>query len=77
MRAREYTGYRHVDACCACDLQLVCDGLYADYVEIFGSAEVRPIALGSRVTDPQHYSRHQAKRVHPLDHAWLGEATER
>ena len=75
-RAREYTGYRHVDACLACDLQPVCDGLYADYVEIFGSAEVRPIVVGARVTDPQYYSRHQAKRVHPMDHAWLDEASE-
>ncbi|MDQ5820414.1 MAG: radical SAM protein, partial [Actinomycetota bacterium] len=71
VRAQEYTGYRHVPACSTCDAQPVCDGFYKDYVELFGSAEARPIALGRRVTDPQHFSRWQEKRIHPDDVAWL------
>ena len=65
MRAREYTGYRHVAACASCDLEPVCDGLYADYMKLFGPDEARPIDAGGRVTDPQHFSRHQAKKINP------------
>jgi MoaA/NifB/PqqE/SkfB family radical SAM enzyme len=71
IRAREYTGYRHVPACASCDLKAICDGFYGDYVKLFGSAEARPIALGQRIDDPQHYSRHQRKKIHPDDLAWL------
>lgn len=71
VRAREYTGYRHVKACASCDVQPICDGFYRDYVELFGAGEARPIQLGGRITDPQHFSRRQAKRVHPDDLAWL------
>lgn len=71
MRAREYTGYRHVAACASCDLQPVCDGFYGDYTELFGDAEARPIAIGGRVANPQHYSQHQPKKIHPEDLEWL------
>ena len=71
IRAHEYTGYRHVEGCSSCDVREICDGFYADYVELFGADEARPIDLGGPVTDPQHFSRHQAKRVHPADLAWL------
>lgn len=71
MRAREYTGYRHVAACASCDLQAVCDGFYGDYTELFGDGEARPIRLGGRVADPQHYSQHQLKKIHPVDLRWL------
>lgn len=71
MRAREYTGYRHVGACDACDLQPVCDGFYGDYTALFGDGEATAITLGGRVTDPQHFSRDQAKRIHPDDLHWL------
>jgi len=71
MRAREYTGYRQVTACASCDLQAVCDGFYSDYTELFGDGEARPIALGRLVADPQHYSQHQLKRIHPEDRDWL------
>lgn len=71
VRAREYTGYAHVAACAACDLQPVCDGFYGDYTELFGDGDARPIATGGRVTNPQHYSQHQAKRIHPEDRPWL------
>ena len=71
VRAREYTGYRHVPACSLCDAQPICDGFYKDYADLFGSTEARPIALGGRVTDPQHFSRRQLKRFHPDDIAWL------
>jgi molybdenum cofactor biosynthesis enzyme MoaA len=71
MRAREYTGYRHVAACAACDLQPVCDGFYGDYTELFGDGEARPIKLGGRIADPQHYSRQQVKKIHPEDQHWL------
>jgi hypothetical protein len=77
MRAREYTGYRHAPACAACDLQPVCDGFYGDYTALFGDAEAAPIALGGRVDDPQHFSRAQLKRVHPMDVAWLEREAER
>jgi hypothetical protein len=70
-RAREYTGYRHVAACSLCDVQPICDGFYSDYVELFGADEARPIHLGGRVTDPQHFSRRQPKRIHPDDLGWL------
>jgi MoaA/NifB/PqqE/SkfB family radical SAM enzyme len=70
-RAQAYTGYRHVAACSSCDLQPICDGFYSDYVELFGSAEAWPIVVGGRITDPQHFSRHQEKRIHPDDVAWL------
>ena len=73
MRAREYTGYRHVAACATCDLEPVCDGFYADYVKLFGPDEARHIDAGGRVTDPQHFSRHQAKRIHPNDLTWLSD----
>ena len=71
VRAREYTGYRHVPACSTCDVQAICDGFHSDYVELFGAAEARPIALGGRITDPQHFSRQQEKKIHPDDLGWL------
>ena len=74
MRAREYTGYRHVSACASCDAKAVCDGFYCDYVELFGEQEARPIALGGRIADPQHFSKQQPKRIHPDDMRWLAES---
>lgn len=71
IRARSYTGYRHVPACSTCDLQAMCDGFHSDYSILFGSAEARPVVLGARMTDPQHFSRHQVKKIHPDDLAWL------
>jgi len=71
MRAQEYTGYRHGAACASCDVQAICDGLYGDYADLFGDGEVRPIAVGRRVADPQHFSRQQAKKIHPEDMDWL------
>jgi uncharacterized Fe-S cluster-containing radical SAM superfamily protein len=71
MRAREYTGYRHVAACKSCDLQPVCDGFYRDYAALFGEAEAIPITIGRRVADPQYFSRDQVKRIHPDDLVWL------
>ena len=58
-------------ACSACDCRAICDGFYGDYVELFGADEARPIASGAR-HDPQHFSRRQEKRTHPLDREWLG-----
>ena len=74
MRAREYTGYRHVSACANCDAKAVCDGFYCDYVELFGEQEARPIALGGRIADPQHFSKQQPKRIHPDDMRWLADS---
>jgi pyruvate-formate lyase-activating enzyme len=71
LRAREYTGYRHVGACSACDARPICDGFYGDYVELFGAAEARAIVLGQPVTDPQHFSKDQDKKIHPDDLGWL------
>ena len=72
MRAREYTGYRHVAACETCDLpSRSATASTATTSKLFGADEARPIALGGRVTDPQHFSRWQAKRIHPHDLAWL------
>lgn len=71
MRAHEYTGYRHVAACSSCDVRGICDGFYGDYAELFGEEEAEPIRVGAPVTDPQHFSKLQAKRVHPDDLAWL------
>ena len=71
MRAREYTGYRHVAACASCDLQAVCDGFYGDYTQLFGDGEARPITLGRPVANPQRYSQHQLKRIYPEDLRWL------
>jgi molybdenum cofactor biosynthesis enzyme MoaA len=71
MRAREYTGYRHVAACSTCDARSICDGFYSDYVELFGEQEARPILLGGPVSDPRHFSKHQLKNIHPEDLRWL------
>ena len=72
MRAQEYTGYRHVAGCMECDLRSICDGFYGDYADFFGESEARPIRVGRAVDDPQHYTRGQEKRIHPLDREWLG-----
>jgi hypothetical protein len=71
MRAREYTGYRHVAACSTCDARSICDGFYSDYVELFGEQEARPILFGGTVSDPRHFSKHQLKNIHPEDLRWL------
>jgi hypothetical protein len=71
MRAREYTGYRHAAACSTCDAREICDGLYGDYVDLFGDGEARPLRLGAPVSDPQHFSREQMKKIHPQDAVWL------
>ena len=75
VRAREYTGYRHVAGCESCSLQPICDGVYRDYADLFGVEGIRPIRLGKAVLDPQHYTRRQYKVIHPLDQGWL-EGTE-
>ncbi|HYB40993.1 MAG TPA: radical SAM protein, partial [Candidatus Methylomirabilis sp.] len=71
MRASEYTGYRHVAACATCDARAICDGFYGDYADLFGEDEARPIDAGGPTSDPQHFSRGQAKRIHPDDIGWL------
>jgi pyruvate-formate lyase-activating enzyme len=71
LRAHEYTGYRHVAGCSTCDVRPICDGFYGDYVELFGAAEANAIVLGRSVTDPQHFSRDQDKKIHPDDLGWL------
>jgi MoaA/NifB/PqqE/SkfB family radical SAM enzyme len=76
VRAREYTGYRHARACRQCSLRRICDGVYSDYATLFGADDVRPVELGDVVTDPQYYTRHQFKVIHPLDQAWLEEAAD-
>src|SRR5262249_23938677 len=72
MRAREYTGYRHVAGCAGCDVRGICDGFYGDYADLFGEREAQPIEIGGPVVDPQHFSRQQPKRIHPQDLGWLG-----
>jgi len=71
MRAREYTGYRHVGACGGCSLRGICDGVYGDYAELFGVEGLRPLRLGRQISDPQYYTRNQYKVIHPLDREWL------
>ncbi len=73
VRAREYTGYRYVAGCETCSLRSICDGVYADYADLFGVEGIRPIRLGKAVVDPQHYTRQQFKVIHPLDRGWLEE----
>lgn len=73
VRAREYTGYRHARGCKACSLQPICDGIYGDYADLFGVDEICPVRLGKKIRDPQYYTRHQFKVIHPLDRAWLEE----
>lgn len=73
VRAREYTGYRHVAGCKTCSLRSICDGVYADYADLFGLEDIRPVRPGETVTDPQHYTRQQYKVIHPLDRGWLEE----
>ena len=70
-RAREYTGYKHVSNCDNCSLQLICDGVYGDYADLFGLEGLRPVQAEVKVSDPQHYTCHQFKVIHPLDQAWL------
>jgi MoaA/NifB/PqqE/SkfB family radical SAM enzyme len=76
MRAQEYTGYRHVAACSTCDVRSICDGFYGDYVDLFGEAEAQPIHLAGPVTNPQHFSQSQVKKIHPEDLRWLTESSE-
>ena len=71
MRSQEYTGYRHVNACRSCDAASICDGFYGDYTELFGEQEARPITIGRRVDNPQHFTQEQKKRIHPLDGDWV------
>jgi hypothetical protein len=71
MRAREYTGYRHVGACSTCDVSSICDGFYGDYAELFGEHEAQPIMLAVPVSDPRHFSKQQVKKIHPEDLRWL------
>jgi len=70
MRAREYTGYKHVEACATCDVRNICDGFYSDYVAFFGSGEAKPVIVGEVVNDPQYFSRYQRKKIHPCDATW-------
>ena len=37
------------------------------HVELFGEEGVSPLALDGPVTDPQHFTRKQAKRIHRFD----------
>lgn len=67
MRAREYTGYRHVPACQSCDAKDICDGFYGDYVDLFGDQDAAPLSCGGPISDPQYFSKRQYKKVHPLD----------
>lgn len=76
MRAKEYTGYHHVEACKKCSLSEICDGVYGDYAELFGVEGLRPIQLDSAVTDVQYYTRQQYKVIHPLDRQWLESGDE-
>jgi pyruvate-formate lyase-activating enzyme len=76
IRAHSYTGYKHVPACSTCGLEPVCDGFHSDYSGLFGSDEARPVATTTRVTDPQHFSKHQLKKIHPKDMIWLGAKDE-
>jgi len=71
VRAREYTGYRHVSACQGCSLRKICDGVYGDYAELFGVEGLRPLQLDQEAEDPQYYTRQQFKVIHPLDRNWL------
>ena len=71
IRAREYTGYRHVHDCETCDLRGICDGVHGDYADLFGTEGIRPIRLGGGTGDPQHFTRRQHKVIHPLDREWL------
>jgi MoaA/NifB/PqqE/SkfB family radical SAM enzyme len=73
IRAREYTGYKHVPPCSTCDVKNICDGFYGDYAALFGYAEARPIFIGKDIDDPQYFSRHQSKKIHPSDLGWLTE----
>jgi sulfatase maturation enzyme AslB (radical SAM superfamily) len=70
-RAREYTGYHHTEVCQGCSLRKICDGVYGDYAEMFGTAGLSPVVLAGPVTDPQHYTRLQHKVIHPLDRDWV------
>lgn len=71
IRAREYTGYSHVEACRDCSLRSICDGVYGDYAEFFGLEGLKPVHLDSDVVDPQYYTKTQHKVIHPQDRGWL------
>lgn len=75
-RAREYTGYRHVEACQQCSLRGICDGVYGDYADLFGVDGLRPERREQHVRDPQFYTRRQFKVIHPLDREWLEQGDE-
>jgi pyruvate-formate lyase-activating enzyme len=64
------TGYKYGAGCAECDAKELCDGFHADYADLFGTAEARPIKLGFKVTDPTYYIREQIKVVEPEDESW-------
>jgi sulfatase maturation enzyme AslB (radical SAM superfamily) len=64
------TGCKYGGGCLECDARAICDGFHADYADLFGTAEARPIKLGLKLTDPLFYIREQVKIVEPEDEAW-------
>jgi hypothetical protein len=63
-------GYRYAPGCKDCALVDICDGVHVDYVDIFGSDEIRPIRNRAPVTDPTEFIRLQEKVVEPEDESW-------
>lgn len=67
LRAHDQVGFRHVSACNACDLKLICDGFHADYDPFINEDAAQPVSVGFTVDDPKFYISQQLKVVYPAD----------
>jgi hypothetical protein len=38
--------------CRRCVYYFICDGLWKDYVSVYGTQEIRPLNKGVKITDP-------------------------
>jgi sulfatase maturation enzyme AslB (radical SAM superfamily) len=65
VRAQDHCRYQYAAQCNECDVKAICDGFHGDYATLFTSDEARPIHLGTKITDPTYYIRHQVKIYEP------------
>lgn len=56
--------------CEECSLYGICDGFHADYVELKGTGEIKPIKLGQDIVDPRYYMVDQLKVVEDEEADW-------
>jgi len=62
--------FRYIKECSHCSLNKICDGPYGDYVDLFGSDEMKPVTDISLVEDPLYYNKEQQRIVEKEDESW-------